>query len=104
MTQVQLPPAEFDHPFEGVIIYRVVKTADEIGMFCDAGARALACAQRSSDGRSCLIIKLPDEKIEATGVPVWVVMRHEIGHCNKWGADHAGARTWYNEKPSDAGR
>jgi hypothetical protein len=38
----------------------------------------------------CLVIVVADKVIMSYGLDPDVVYRHEIGHCNGWGADHAG--------------
>ena len=41
----------------------------------------------------CQIFLLDDEWLERFGLTYKTVLRHEIGHCDGWGADHAGGWT-----------
>lgn len=90
------PPPEYDHPYEGELIVRYAPL-DEVHEMCDAMLPAmqhrnftLGCARRSQDNTSCLVVVL--NKPIARITPE-AVLRHEIGHCNGWGADHGGPQT-----------
>jgi hypothetical protein len=83
------PPAQYDHPYDGLVGERVIPVA-ETRVICDslgasqASADApggVACAWVSDN--TCFII-LPDDEL----APVDTYRRHEIAHCNGWPADH----------------
>jgi hypothetical protein len=57
---------------------------------------AIACAIRGEE--SCFVAIAPDADIAAAGATHWLVMRHEMGHCNGW-RGHSGARSRLAELP-----
>jgi hypothetical protein len=64
----------------------------------------VACSQKLVGG--CLIVVLEDKDLIAAGFNPEHVLRHEIGHCNGWGGDHAGhrdPRTLTLDQPSKGG-
>jgi hypothetical protein len=88
---IALPPSRYDRPYEGKLT--VVKENDYnlVRHVCSDVPNAIACSYQTFDTATgkpiaCLIMLGPaahdDER----------VMRHEIGHCGGWPADHPGAR------------
>jgi hypothetical protein len=73
-----------------------VKTQQQVRDACPNAkfnlGHALACAWRFPGGETCWIVMVPDDQIKAAGLPVELVKRHEIAHCNGWPGDHRGAR------------
>lgn len=78
MAHANLPPKRFDHPYKGKL--KVTYLGKTAMRFVCGGA--IACAY--GGGRSCHIY-LPKFK---TPDPLWMIRRHEIGHCNGWPANH----------------
>jgi hypothetical protein len=78
-----LPPEEFDHPYTGQL--DIVKDDDPavIRRLCN-GLTPVACAYHWS-GRCIIYILTPLADNET-------ILRHEIGHCNGWPANHPGER------------
>jgi len=77
------PPAQYNHPYNGPIVERVMPVA-EVRALCTskgASARGVACSW-VSDG-TCYIVLPNDEQ-----APVSTYRRHETAHCNGWPADH----------------
>jgi hypothetical protein len=97
------PPKEFDHPYTGYLITQIAKDQDEVRRLCNAKFTqgiAPACSYRVAPDKrnplgSCTIIMLPEEQLEALGLPLYLIWRHEIAHCNGWPGDHNGARPFY---------
>ena len=89
-----MPPPEFDHAYDGRVDVVTARDRDHVRELCP-GAKfgvtlgALACSIRYP--ASCTIVLAPEADIKATGVPLDVIMRHELGHCNGWPGDHKGA-------------
>jgi hypothetical protein len=48
----------------------------------------------------CLIVIVGDAVLARKLLSFEIIKRHEIGHCNGWGDDHAGARIWYPPQPT----
>jgi hypothetical protein len=88
-----LPPEEFDKPFDGHLEIKIVPSVEIVRAGCPGSQAPLACTQRFALNY-CVIIWLPDDQVERY-MPVEVLMRHEMGHCNGWLGSHAGARPWY---------
>ena len=76
------PPAQYNHPYNGRVIERVVPEAEVrtvcISMGADGG---VACSWQSAG--TCYIV-LPDDE----PLPVSTYRQHEIAHCNGWPANH----------------
>lgn len=90
-----LPPEEYDRPYKGHIIMVRPETMEETAKLCGNAKTnlgyMLACSYQWGD-TLCRIIMAPNDEITKRGhKPEWV-LRHEIGHCNNWPADHRGAR------------
>ena len=99
-----LPPLEYDHPYAGRLDVIVAENAEQIRIGCPTtggGSLGLACALRYED--HCTIVRRPEADIVRAGYTLNEVTRHEIGHCNGWAQDHAGAR-WEEVKPTPRAR
>jgi hypothetical protein len=90
-----IPPVEFDQPYEGKLQIDMYDNMDTTTALCPKlplGKPEIACAYPGKD--SCRVI-LPSKALAAKiGWDHSAIYRHEIGHCNGWGADHSGAR-WH---------
>jgi hypothetical protein len=84
-----LPPAQYDYPYEGDLAIKIVDSLDELRDLCRLSNR-LACSTHTQ--YSCLIVMVNDETMRRHGYTTGMLFRHEQGHCNGWGADHAGER------------
>lgn len=82
-----LPPARYDHPYNGMVIERVM-AFDELQSFCSRGIKLekgsffLGCSYKL--GSVCMIFLLDQPAIGSTDI----IRRHEIGHCNGWSGNH----------------
>jgi hypothetical protein len=90
----EIPPVEYDHPFDGKAT--IYYATDEIWNPCgktrkDYPDGDLAGCAWPHDGQ-CTIIIAPLKILRKYGLTPRIVLRHELGHCNGWGQDHAGAR------------
>lgn len=83
-----LPPAQYDHPYGGPVIERIVSW-DELNKVCPGIENLRACTYPpSTPGGTCYVF-MP--KVGPGGVDqkYWNQLhRHEIGHCNGWPANH----------------
>jgi amino acid transporter len=85
------PPVEYDHDYEGDLTIKMVDSIAELYAVCKINNPSLlACS--SHNAKSCLIIMVKDEVMRKNGYSTGLLFRHERGHCNGWGADHAGQR------------
>jgi len=85
-----LPPKKYDYSFPGPIVITRKSTPEELARVC--GQRLIfGCSQRLA--YVCQTYILDDKLLERFGCTFEAALRHEIGHCNGWGADHAGARS-----------
>jgi hypothetical protein len=89
-----LPPPEYDGLFTGDLTIKRLLTQNDVRAACPntpfgAGA-ALACAIVRNE--SCEIYIVADGTLKAFGLTYALTLRHELGHCNGWPADHRGAR------------
>jgi hypothetical protein len=84
-----LPPAEFDHQFRGTLTVKRLPDGEALAAACRTKER-FACT--FPKGASCVIYMRSDADIRDARWSPQIVLRHEIGHCNGWGKDHAGAR------------
>jgi hypothetical protein len=95
-TQYKIfPSPEYDHYYEGDLTIKIVDTLEELRDVCQLdGAQLLACSTHND--RSCIIVMVKDEVMRTRSWTTGMLLRHEMGHCNGWGADHAGERsvTW----------
>jgi len=86
------PPAEYDRFYEGDLTIKMVDTLEELHKLCQIdNPKLLACSQRNQ--WSCVIVMVRDEVMRGRNWTTGLLLRHEIGHCNGWGADHAGERS-----------
>jgi len=86
---IPMPPLELDHPFDGVL-REFRSDAAHMERVCPHTSKALGCARLFRG--DCSIWIANDDILEAAGWPYEVVRRHEVGHCNGFPGDHAGAR------------
>lgn len=77
---VAMPPAEFDHPYDGQLEI-VYADPTEVSALCNHGTLVKSCA-RSGEGR-CKII-FPKDVGTYPKRTLELLMRHEIAHCNGW--------------------
>jgi hypothetical protein len=108
-----LPPREFDRPYplDNLLIVERYASEAEVRL---AGCRKskpplsgyLACSwanlaswseERKMLVSGCRIIMASDAILIAHGLEPVSTYRHEIGHCNGWRGDHAGARDYHYE-------
>jgi hypothetical protein len=90
-----LPPPEYDRPYEGNLSEMRVDR-EWLDKLCPA-PQPLACAIRTSTG--CQIIIGDDDILQAAGLTLDIVRRHERAHCAGWPGDHPGARVWIPSRP-----
>ncbi len=83
-----LPPVKYDHAFAGRVTFRTASMAELRGI---CGASAYACAFRPARGE-CLIYIAPVDNVNINAEGLKMLRRHEVGHCNGWGALHFGGR------------
>jgi hypothetical protein len=95
-----LPPSEFDRPYAGNLI--IVQGGDQEGMrkLCPRIAFPFYLGCTYPAGDRCLIVLADELDILRAGWTLDVVKRHEIGHCNGWGADHKGAMPHFEILPA----
>jgi hypothetical protein len=92
-----LPPVVYDHHYDGDLTIRIVATLEELYAICQLDKpHMLACSARN--GRSCVIVMVADEIMRRRNWNTGLLLRHEIGHCNGWPADHPDERgvSWPN--------
>jgi len=86
------PPAEYDHYYQGDLTIKIVDSLEELHGVCQLSQpQLLACSTRNE--WSCIIVLVKDEIMRQRNWTTGLLLRHEIGHCNGWGADHAGERS-----------
>jgi hypothetical protein len=86
------PPAEYDHYYEGDLTIKIVDSLEELREVCQLeGSQLLACSTRNHS--SCIIVMVKDEIMRQRSWTTGMLLRHEMGHCNGWGADHTGERS-----------
>jgi hypothetical protein len=92
-----LPPLEYDHAHQGpVVVFQATDQAD-MKIKCNrpdilAYVPVFGCSWAANAQHPCLIVVADDATITRWGWTRNIVLRHEIGHCNGWPQDHAGAR------------
>jgi hypothetical protein len=100
-----LPPLKYDHRFPDRLLIIDAGDQDMLRRMCHKpeapfGSLWTGCAiPPSSPGlygfiteADCVIILASESDIERTGWTLNLAIRHEIGHCNGWPANHPGAR------------
>ena len=80
-----LPPAEFDHEFNGAV---VVTRVDEQGIKAQCPKTFTGCS--FSKGETCYVWIVYDDILNYQRYSYDVVLRHEISHCNGWKHDEQG--------------
>ena len=90
----EIPPVEYDHPFDGRA--SIFYSDKQIWQDCHIDKTKypdgdLAGCAWPHNGE-CTIIIAPLNILKKYGLTYRIVLRHELGHCNGWGQDHAGAR------------
>jgi hypothetical protein len=86
------PPAEYDHYYEGDLTIKIVDSLEELHEVCQLeGDKLLACSTHNHS--SCIIVLVKDEVMRQRSWTTGMLLRHEMGHCNGWGGDHAGERS-----------
>jgi hypothetical protein len=88
------PPDMFDHPYSGDLYVIDNLSLTDLHMKCQS--HTLGCADRRD--RWCLVYIARETDLFVYGVTINLIMRHEIGHCNGWGNEHSGARSFITEK------
>jgi len=83
-----LPPKKYDYLFPGPIVITRKSTPEKLVPICGEQKFLGGCSVRIA--YVCQIFLLDDEWLERFGLTYKTALRHEIGHCNGWGADHAG--------------
>jgi len=95
------PPPEFDKPYKGILAIFRLPFAD-VEKFCAGLTKQHACSfikqsvpfQKVGDRTVCYIIMPTDDDVaQYRGYLGYHetpndIIRHEIGHCNGWPADH----------------
>jgi hypothetical protein len=108
-----LPPAEYDHPYQGRLRIVYLDTPEAVIRICRLAAYGIsiptdrffiACAIRSTiikldPNADCVIFILESISHLRYGRTLNGLMRHEIGHCNGWNT-HDGMRDASHETPS----
>jgi len=101
----QLPPAEFDHLFAGNVDIVRIPTVEQTGAECGYGRPVLGCTRRPGTGYvaadRCIILVASDKALAPYHMSFEIVLRHEMGHCNGWDAQHTGARTYYPDSQAN---
>ena len=84
------PPPAYDHPYRGRLELRL-GTLPEVQYICHtmegivSSYRALGCAKKFPS--ACFVI-IPKIGGKITAHVQSQIRRHEIAHCNGWGASH----------------
>jgi hypothetical protein len=92
-----LPPVEYDKPYMGELTIRRAATEEDVRAACPKAAfnhRAFGCSRVLKD--RCEVFIVSDKLLKAVGYSYALVLRHELGHCNGWGAGHEGKRLVYD--------
>jgi hypothetical protein len=77
------PPEQYNHPYNGQVVERVVPAAEARTLCMSMGADLLGVACSWQSNGTCNTI-LPNDEY----APVATFRRHEIAHCNGWPANH----------------
>jgi hypothetical protein len=93
-----LPPPQYDVPYTGELTIVRVATEQDIRTLCPemnfGEFPATSCTMTPHNDRTrCYIFIASDKALKAAHNMDYVtVLRHEIGHCNGWPADHKDGR------------
>jgi len=77
------PPAQYNHPYNGQVIERVMPEAQVRSVCMSMGVDLFATACSWHSAGACYIV-IPND---GQG-PVSAYRQHEIAHCNGWPANH----------------
>jgi hypothetical protein len=77
------PPEQYNHPYDGQVVERVMPEAEVRSVCMSMGLDLLTVACSWQSNGTCYIILPNDEPL-----PVSTFRRHEIAHCNGWPANH----------------
>jgi hypothetical protein len=89
----QLPPVQYDHPVSGPVEVIDIESEERLRQLCHMtqthqGTNVIGCAGRKPD--RCVIYLGPIPA--SSGITRNINLRHELGHCNGWPADHPNIR------------
>ena len=95
-SHMQLPPIQYDNPFDGRLIVEVLPyfyVSKACGRVNINDKRFEACARLFVDGMNKKACKIIYPRLEDVGSECFVnLIRHETGHCNGWTGEHENAR------------
>src|SRR6516162_11185906 len=77
------PPAQYNHPYDGQVVERVMPLAQVRSVCMSMGVDLFATACSWHSAGACYIV-IPND---GQG-PVSAYRQHEIAHCNGWPANH----------------
>ena len=80
------PPAQYNHPYSGQVVERVMPVGEVRTLCMSMGADMLGVACSWQSDNTCYIVLPNDEE-----APIAIYRRHEIAHCNGWPANHPHA-------------
>ena len=91
-----LPQKQYDHAFDGEVLIIPELSQKELIDNCNLPKDSIlkgrlfgGCVRHLPEFHRCMILLAEREAIRWLGNPVEEdVIRHEIGHCNGWPADH----------------
>src|SRR5262249_14938688 len=89
------PPPEFDKPYEGVVGILRLPFVDaqkicRVGIYACSWVKQQPILQLGDRTVCYIVISLDDDLAQRSeGQDFNAVLRHEIGHCNGWPADHS---------------
>lgn len=88
----QIPPPQYDHAVKGAVQITDVETTERLlevcrGAFIPSGAILVGCAQVTPELCRIYLGPIPSW----TGITRNINLRHELGHCIGWPADHPDA-------------
>lgn len=86
-----LPPPEFDKPFTATLIIRRIDTEESLHAACE-GVSKIACAGLTANGQTCYLYIANDDILRKYHMIYVMSLRHELGHCNGWTAQHENKR------------
>ena len=93
-----LPPAQYDHDYDGTLDLRRADSA-KMNELCanvrQHGSQVLGCTTFVAylPPKLCIVYILNDDELDLAGWDYDVIWRHERGHCN--GGHHDAAGHWH---------
>ena len=87
-----LQPLKYDKPYTGKLIIRRLETEEEIVTICPKANTKTACAMHSVDLSVCYLFIANDKVPKKYDTSYAFALRHELGHCNGWSAEHENKR------------